>query len=89
MFRCLSTILHTFREQRTPDNCLALLAVTMEDLYHVADEVCLLDFKFVIRLASPTLSTLTILTACSEANGSNMESTSRCTNEVQMRKKTH
>ena len=46
MFRCLSTILHTFREQRTPDNCLALLAVTMEDLYQVADEVCLLDFKF-------------------------------------------
>lgn len=47
MFRCLSTILYTFREQRTPDNCLALLAVTMEDLYQVADEVCLLDFKFV------------------------------------------
>ena len=27
--------MHALREQRTPDNCLALLAVTMEDLYQV------------------------------------------------------
>ena len=47
MFRCISTILHAFREQRTPDNCLALLAVTMEDLYQVADESYLFGFRFV------------------------------------------
>ena len=33
-----ASILHALREQKTPDNCLALLAVTMEDLYQVADE---------------------------------------------------
>ena len=32
-----ASILHVLREQRTPDNCLALLAVTMEDLYQVPD----------------------------------------------------
>jgi len=34
-----ASILHVLREQKTPDNCLALLAVTMEDLYQESPDL--------------------------------------------------